>query len=405
MNQVLVLRLADPCSWVITGADGRRLGPVATGALADAAPVAQERPVVVIAPGPSVTLARPDLPVKSGSRLAQVVPYAMEESLAGEVEQFHFAIGATDDAGSTLVAALRRDELRSWLGALAAAGIDAQAIVPDTLCLPDNPGKTVAVIDSGLLLVRAPGELPVALDAEPLTESFTLAGLEGDDRHVQLFVSQDDWQRSREMIEALREVTGSLDLQILPDGALPLLASRAVEGGTLSLMQGEFTRRTGWRAEWQRWRVAAILAVAALALHVGGRGYDLVRLHAEQSRLEAEIDQAARIALPGVERIDDARAQVEQRLAGGGAADPAGLLGQLAVVAGALAGAPGPKLQSFGWRDHALELQVTAPSTDVVARFVEGVNTRGLAADVASTTNGEDGIEAKLQVSAGRPAP
>ena len=46
MNQFLVLRLANPYSWVITGADGGRLGPVATGELADAAPVAQERQVV-----------------------------------------------------------------------------------------------------------------------------------------------------------------------------------------------------------------------------------------------------------------------------------------------------------------------------------------------------------------------
>lgn len=401
MNQFLVIRLSDPCSWVITGADGGRLGPVATGSLRDAAPVAAERQVVVIAPGSSVTLARPELPVKSGAKLAQVVPYAMEESLAGEVEQFHFAIGATDDAGSTQVAAMRREELRGWLEALAAAGIAPHAVVPDTLCIPDNPGKTVAVIDSGLLLVRAPGSLPVALDAEPLTESFTLAGLEGEDRHVQLYVSQDDWQRSREMIETLREVAGSLDLQILPDGALPLLAAAAVKGGTLSLLQGEFTRRTGWRAEWLRWRVAAFLAVAALALHIGVRGFDLVRLHGEQLRLENEIEQAARIALPGVEQIDDARAQVAQRLSGAGNADPAGLLGQLAAVAGALAGAPGPKLQSLGWREHALELQVTAPNTDVVARFVQGVNERGLSADVASTTSGENGIEAKLVIAAG----
>lgn len=403
MNQFLVLRLADPCSWVITGADGGRLGPVSGGPLADAAAVARERPVVVIAPGSSITLARPELPVKSGARLAQVVPYAMEESLAGEVEQFHFAIGAADGAGGTLVAALRREEMRGWLDALTSVGIEPQAIVPDTLCIPDNPGKIVAVIDAGLLLVRMPGSLPVALDAEPLTESFTLAGLEGEDRHVQLYVSQDDWHGSREMIEALREVTGSLDLQVLPDGALPLLAASAVNSGALSLMQGEFARRTGWRAEWQRWRVAAVLAVAALALLIGVRGYDLVHLYGEQKRLDAAIDQAARIALPGVERIQEPRAQVAQRLAGAGAADPAGLLGQLAAVAGALAGVPGPKLDSLGWRDRSLELQVSAPNTEVIARLVQGINERGLTADVASTTNGENGIEAKLVVAAGGP--
>ena len=129
------------------------------------------------------------------------------------------------------------------------------------------------------------------------------------------------------MIEALREVTGSLDLQLLPDGALPLLAAGGVRSEALSLLQGEFARRTGWRAEWQRWRIAAFLALAALALHIGVRGYDLIRLRAEEQRLDAAIEQAVRIALPDVERIVDARAQIEQRLAGGGAADPAGPAG------------------------------------------------------------------------------
>ncbi len=403
MNQSLVVRLANPISWLIVGADGGRLGPIATGEFADAAPVAKERQVVVVAPGASVTLARPELPVKAGSRLAQVVPYAMEESLAGEVEQFHFAVGATDESGATQVAAVRREELRGWLDALATAGIEPAAVVPDTLCVPENPGKTVVVIDSGQLLVRAPGSLPVALDAEPLTEAFALAGLEGEDRHVQLYVSQQDWQYSREMIEALREVTGSLDLQVLPDGALPLLAAGAVRPAALSLLQGEFARRTGWRAEWQRWRVAALLAVAALVLHVGARGYDLARLHAEQRRLDAAIEQAARVAMPDVERIEDARTQVEQRLNGAGADDPQGLLAQLAAVGGALAGAPGPRLDSLGWRDRSLELGLVAADTDAIARFAQGVSERGLSADVTSTTNSEQGIEAKVRIAAGAP--
>ncbi len=133
------------------------------------------------------------------------------------------------------------------------------------------------------------------------------------------------------------------------------------------------------------------------------RGYDLVRLYTEQRRLDTAIEQAARIALPDVERIEDARAQVEQRLAGGGAGDPGGLLVQLAAVGGALAGAPGPKLESLGWRDHALELQMIAPNTDSIARFAQGINARGLTANVASTTNNEKGMQAQVLITAGPP--
>jgi general secretion pathway protein L len=401
MSQFLVLRLADPVSWIIIDADGGRIGPVSTGNLADAAPLAAERPLVVIAPGASVTFAQPELPVKGGARLAQIVPYAMEELLAGEVEQFHFAVGRTDAEGRTLVAAVRRDELRGWLDALKSAGLDPQSLVPEPLCMPDNPGKIVAVIDAGQLHVRAPGALPVALDAEPLTEAFALAGLEGEDRHVQLYVSQQDWQNSREMIEALREVTGSLDLQLLPDGALPLLAAGSVRSDALSLLQGEFARRTGWRAEWQRWRIAAFLALAALVLHIGVRGYDLIRLRAEEQRLDASIEHAVRIALPDVERIVDARAQIEQRLAGGGAADPQGLLARLAAVGGAMSGATGPTIESLGWRNGSLQLQMIAADTPALARFAQALTARGLTADVESTTPGEKGVSAQINVTTG----
>lgn len=403
MSQVLVLRLTDPATWVITGDDGGRIGPVSAGRLADAVALAAERPVIAIAPGASITLARPQLPVKTGAKLAQVVPYAMEESLAGEVEQFHFAIGKADESGASPVAAVRREELRGWLDALAAAGLDPVAIVPDTLCVPDNPGKTVVVIDGGQMIVRAPGAMPYALDAEPLTEAFALAGLEGGDQHVQLYVAQHDWQHGREMIEALREVTASLDLQLLPDGSLPLLAAGAVAPDALSLMQGEFARRTGWRAEWQRWRLAALLALAALVLHFGVRTYDLVRLSAEESRLDTAIEQAARIALPDAERIVDARAQIAERLGSGGADDPDGLLARLAAIGGALAGSPGPRLESLGWRERSLELSVIAPDTDSLARFAQALSARGVKADVASTTPDEDGVQAQVRIAAGPP--
>ena len=401
MSQFLVLRLADPVSWIIMDSDGGRIGPVSTGSLADAAPLAADRPLIVIAPGASVTFAQPELPVKGGARVAQVVPYAMEELLAGEVEQFHFAIGRTDAEGRTLVGAVRRDELRGWLDALKTAGLDPHAVVPEPLCVPDNPGKTVALIDAGQLLVRAPGALPVALDAEPLTEAFALAGLEGEDRHVQLYVSQQDWQHSREMIEALREVTGSLDLQLLPDGTLPLLASGSVRSDALSLLQGEFARRTGWRAEWQRWLIAAFLAFAALALHIGMRSFELVRLHMEEQRLDAAIEQAARIAMPDVERIVDVRAQIEQRLAGGGAADPAGLLARLALVGSAMSGGTSATIESLGWRNGSLQLQMLAADTDALARFAQALTARGLTADVESTTPGDKGVSAQISVTTG----
>lgn len=397
MTQILVLRLAEPVSWVVLDAAGSRLGPVATGSIADAAPLAAERRVIALAPGTEVVLAEPELPVRSGPRLAQVVPFALEELLAGDVESFHFAVGKVGEGSRAPVAAVEKQRLEGWLQRLAEAGLAPEALYAETNCLPANPGKIVVVVDGGQLLVQHPGQLPVALDAEPLTEAFALAGLEGDDRHVQMFVSQEDWDGSEQMIEALREVAGSLDVQLLPDGPLPLLAGVAVQNPPMSLLQGPYAPRTGWAAHWRRWRLAASLAAALLLVHVGAQVYDLVRLGMEERRLDAEMAETFKVAMPGVERMVDPRAQMQQRL-GGMAADPEGLLARLDGLSQAFSAVQGVRLRTLGWREKTLDLRLSAPSGEALSEISRAAGERGLPFEVQSTVPREGGVDGVVTI-------
>jgi len=399
MTQILVLRLAEPVSWVVVDAAGSRLGPVATGSIADAAPLAAERRVIALAPGTEVVLAEPELPVRSGPRLAQVVPFALEELLAGDVESFHFAVGKVGEDSRAPVAAVEKQRMEGWLQRLAEAGLTLEALYAETSCLPENPGKIVVVVDGGQLLVQHPGQVPVALDAEPLTEAFALAGLEGEDRHVQMFVSQEDWDGSEQMIEALREVAGSLDVQLLPDGPLPLLASVAVQRQPLSLLQGAYAPRTGWAAHWRRWRLAAALAAGLLVVHVGAQVYDLVRLGMEERRLDSEIAETFKVAMPGVERMVDPRLQMQQRL-GGAAADPEGLLARLDGLAQAFSVVQGVRLRTLGWREGTLDIRVTAPSGEALSEISRAAGERGLSFEVQSTLPREAGVDGVVTISA-----
>ena len=70
-----------------------------------------------------------------------------------------------------------------------------------------------------------------------------LAGLEGADRHLHCYVSERDWRESQVAIEALRELCGSLEVHLLTDGPLRLLATGAVRQAPWSLLQGEFAPR------------------------------------------------------------------------------------------------------------------------------------------------------------------
>ena len=57
----------------------------------------------VLVPGTDALLAEPVLPLKSGAKLAQVVPFALEEQLATDVEDLHFAVGKREGRPGTPV--------------------------------------------------------------------------------------------------------------------------------------------------------------------------------------------------------------------------------------------------------------------------------------------------------------
>src|ERR1700694_640294 len=97
MADWLLLRLPrtpeEPASWLVADARGAPAGPPQSGPLMLAAARAAGRRVCVLAPGADVLLAEPDVPVKAGAKLQQLVPYALEEHLADDIDDLHFAIG------------------------------------------------------------------------------------------------------------------------------------------------------------------------------------------------------------------------------------------------------------------------------------------------------------------------
>src|SRR5262249_42159072 len=148
----LVIRLSEqddaPAAWIVVDSTGMRLSNVQVGPLTLAAPLTVGKRVWVLVPGVEVLLTEAQLPVPGANRLAQIVPYALEEHLADDVDEMHFALGKRDaDGKGTPVAAVRRERLEGWLARLAQAQIQPDALLADTSALPSNPGQTVLLIE------------------------------------------------------------------------------------------------------------------------------------------------------------------------------------------------------------------------------------------------------------------
>ena len=219
MADTVVLRFPAPgaapdaAEWVTVDMHGARSGDVGHGPLTAAAAAVGGRRLLVLVPGTEVMLAAPELPARGGARLAKLAPFALEEQLATEIDAMHFAVGRPRADHRVPVAAVERERFAGWLAALEAAGLVPAAVFPDSLVVPDNPSHVVIVLDSDRIVVRRPGMLPLALEADPLDAALAVAGLPAgagetpDASHVLVYAASADWPRHEKLVTATRPFT------------------------------------------------------------------------------------------------------------------------------------------------------------------------------------------------------
>src|SRR6516165_4014651 len=180
MADWLLLRLpragTELATWLVVDARGAPLSPPQSGPVALAAPRVPLRRVCVLVGGADVLLAEPEVPVKAGAKLQQLVPYALEEHLAENIEDLHFALGKRAAETSRVpVAVVARALLDGWLAELRGAGIEPDALYADSELLPQNPGQAVALLETDTVSVRPPAGAPVTLPADALSEALEIA--------------------------------------------------------------------------------------------------------------------------------------------------------------------------------------------------------------------------------------
>jgi general secretion pathway protein L len=407
MSETLVIRLraaeGAPASWLIVDSNGARSGPVQSGPVGDALGVAQGRRVLLLLPGSEITIAEPELPLRGGARLAQAVPFALEEQLASDVETLHFAVGSrAAGAVGTPVAVVARNLFDRWQRECEAAGIHPDAAYADAAAVPVGASGCTLLLDEASLFVHRANGLPYVLDAEPLQDALDLvlgaAGETGE--HVTFYAGTADYERHREVIEGMRTRTASLQVKLLPEGPLPLLAAQTASGAGVNLLQGPYAPRSSLGTRFRAWRLPAALAAAAALLFLAGQAVTLWQLNRADRALQAQIDEVAAQVFPG-QKVVDPVAQM-RGLANARSASGGGLLPVLSVLSQALAQAPDTRIEAMSFRGNALELRLTAPSVQSLDDIQQSMNRDGIVAELQSATPRGSVVEGRLQVRLGQ---
>lgn len=396
MSEQLVVRLGsqplDPVFWLVWSQSEQEI--IASGELPDAHQLhtlserAGHRPITALVPGTDVLLKQVQLPAKASRKALAAIPFMLEDELSADIDQQFFALGDKQDDLQN-VAIVEKQKVETWLDWIAEAGLVCDKMLPDILALPVSEGSWSLLQLGSQLMLRQ--DLWLGLQGE--TSWFLPAVSHYAKQQEQALLIDNYTDMTLPPLPNVEVRTQKLDMpmQILALGA---------QGVTFNLLQGEFKQKKQSQGQWQKWRLAAILATIALLTSLIDKGIELSQLKSQNQQLTQQIHAEFKRAFPETRRIVNVRSQMKQKMQaleqGGSGTSMLAILSQLSD---AFANSKvKPQTMRFDSKRSELRLQAVAANFEALEQFKRAAQAQGFEVEQGAINNKDGQVMGSLLI-------
>ena len=396
MSEQLVVRLGsqplDPVFWLVWSQSEQEI--IASGELPDAHQLhtlserAGHRPITALVPGTDVLLKQVQLPAKASRKALAAIPFMLEDELSADIDQQFFALGDKQDDLQN-VAIVEKQKIETWLDWIAEAGLVCDKMLPDILALPVSEGSWSLLQLGSQLMLRQ--DLWLGLQGE--TSWFLPAVSHYAKQQEQALLIDNYTDMTLPPLPNVEVRTQKLDMpmQILALGA---------QGVTFNLLQGEFKQKKQSQGQWQKWRLAAVLATIALLTSLIDKGIELSQLKSQNQQLTQQIHAEFKRAFPETRRIVNVRSQMKQKMQaleqGGSGTSMLAILSQLSDAFAS--SKVKPQTMRFDSKRSELRLQAVAANFEALEQFKRAAQAQGFEVEQGAINNKDGQVMGSLLI-------
>lgn len=387
--------LADQFRWCWLGADG---APANEGGIGDREALRAalgDKPVNpqsawLILPGSRVNTRQLEYSEKEKKHLRNLLPFQLEDSVVGDVEDLHFALG-TPANGKIVVAFADKTWLQAAFAELAALGIEVTRCWTAPLTLPlapeavtdtDNHWSLGLYQDQVYLRYSSTLGFSVAQRHARMALQMLLRDQERVDRLPNLHLraaTDEDLATLGELIPA--ELQNAIASQTLADEWMLDFSNSSID-----LCQGDFSQRLPIERWWKLWQSVAIFAGICVAVYLGTMMFEIHKLGGENLKIRQQIEATARgVITQG--RIVDPEKQLNNLLR---QAKPTGqsasVVALMAQVLPLIAQEPNVIIKGIAYAGESGELNINiqADSFSAFESLSQKIRDQGLNAETSS---------------------
>lgn len=271
----------------------------------------------LIVPGTKVITRELEYSEKEKKHLRSLLPFQLEDTVIGDVDRFHFALGSLVN-GKACVAYLEKAWLEQVFAQLAAINIEVTHCwsAPLTLPLLQN-GSGTQEADGGTSALADPWTLQIHEGVVMVRHARQL-GFSVDQPHARIALQMLLTAQARvdHLPQLILRATNNTELAVLRE-LLPAELNEQVVSETLvdfwqldygtegiDLCQGEFSQRLPIERWWRNWRSVATLAAVSFGVYIGVLFYQIHGLQNDNVELRRQIEAAYRTVVPQGALVD-----------------------------------------------------------------------------------------------------
>ncbi len=364
-----------------------------SGLLDDAPRYKSKTGATVLLPSQHLVLTQVRVPSKNRQKIAQAVPYLLEDSVLEPLEQLHFAIGAQQRDNRVPVAVVNAALLTHIQQRLHTMGYKILHIFPDVLALPWQKNSWTLLRLNDFALVRTDKNHGFVSEVANIN-LLNLMYFEqlGKPQKIQL-INADKLSKVLDLpretsceTQTIQSTIYSFELGLKTPPELDLMPTHA--------------QAIDWRALWPRLRISVALVMVWLLLAFGEKIYRIQQLKQQKNQLQQQVEGILRQTFPDIRRVVNPRIQMEQQLAQLRQHDvlDTGFLAYLQQIQTFITPSQ-MQLKQLSYQNRQLELQALLPSLQQLEQLKQQISATGLQVTIQSVNSENQVFEVRLRIS------
>ncbi len=389
-----------PVRWLATdSSDPENTAEIQEGLEQASLQAAGARTIVII-PGSMVFLGHAQIPSRNRQRILSALPFMLEDQLASDIDQLHFALGERDDNGIVNTAVIEKTVMDTSLARLRSFDIEPDILVPDILCVEQTPGHWALFQDQNHSLLRTGVQSGAAIDNENLaaiTEIFLGEAGENAPDAIDCFYRE---VQPAPLIGL--DDTVELSYQAINEDPLSFLARGYNENTVINLLQGKYSRREQLGKLWRPWIPALALLTILIVINGGMTIADYFQLSKTETLLTKNIEKIYRDTFPDARRVVNPKVQMQRHLTALRSGDSglnSDFLDILKSGGKAISNTKELELQRFSYREGRLDIALIINDLQALDQLKQRlIDDARLKVEIQSATARNGKVEARMQL-------